>query len=455
MSKFWHLAKYNIIFNKISIGLLSFLSFVILFLCHYFFEDQKELGSALMQYSFYVMFMIFTGKMNAKNSMMFGIKHLVGLPLSKAEIVFLKSFADTLQLLPIACVFLYGFSLTFPNYHIPLILLIMFLSIAFGNIVAFNKRIDFSRMQHSKASFKNSFLYLHKYLEMFIQIILAVIGVAIILSVFKDSIFMQEYGFLIFIITAMFLAAFNTLKMLKDETRSYFIIRRDVFRIFIKIFVVGVPLLGFHHFYKSDIGKSLGQQMIAQNAFLGDLQSKLAEMDDLQNRQFLLMLVGQKEKELRQFIDGGNKIPWSYEVMGSYPIHIAVMTGNKKMIKILLNQAPEEVNRPGKSRLRTPIYSAIKSCNIEILELLIEHQANLDYQERDGNTPLHYASRRNCYGAVVLLGQNKASTKLKNKNGKTVFDLVSKKTGIPGLLKMMEKHSAVTSKDKRGPASTP
>lgn len=454
MNKFWHLAKYNIIFNRVSIGFLTILSLVIISLTTYFFEDVDERGSAMMQYSFYVMFMIFTGKMNAKNSMMFDIKHLVGLPLSKVEIVFTKSLADTLQLIPIASVFLYGFSLSFEGYHPILIASILVLAVTFGNIIAFNKRIDFSRMQHSKASFKNSFLYLHKYLEMFIQIILAVTGVAIILTVFESNIFMQEYGFFIFMTTALFLSGFNTLKMLKDETRSYFIFKRDISRIAIKLFVVGLPLLAFHRFYKSGEGKMLAKQVFAQNTVANDIKKKLEKLDDMGNRKFLLMLVGQEEDKLKKYIADGHEIPWDAEIMGNYPMHIAVISGNTNIVKTLLDVNPDAINKAGKFKNTTPIFGAVRACDMNMIEFLIENNANLNHQRADGDTPIHLAAKRKCYGGAILLGQGGADLNIKNKEGKLVYDFISKRTGIPSLLKQMDQPTESLTPSSRIPASS-
>ena len=73
MNLFWHLLKFNFIFNKVKIAFLAILSFVILVLTLYFHDSLEDAGSTMMQYSFYVMFMIFTGKMNARNNMMFDI----------------------------------------------------------------------------------------------------------------------------------------------------------------------------------------------------------------------------------------------------------------------------------------------------------------------------------------------------------------------------------------------
>ena len=141
MSKLWHLMKYNLIFYKVKLVFQASLAFFLLMICLYFYESDKELGEALMQYSFFIFFINYTGKINSKAGMMFDIKHLVALPLSKRELVFLKSFADAVEMLPISLVFLYGFSMAFPNYHILFVSFLLFLTIVFANIISLTKTL--------------------------------------------------------------------------------------------------------------------------------------------------------------------------------------------------------------------------------------------------------------------------------------------------------------------------
>lgn len=430
MSKFWHLVKFNIIFNRVTIVFLSFLSIFIVGICTYFYEVEKELGEALMQYSFYIMFMIFTGKMNSKNSMMFDVKHMLALPLTKKETIILKSFADSIQMLPVAAVFLYGVSLAFPKYHVFMAAIIIYLVLTLGNIIAFNKRIDFSRMQHSKASFKNSFLFLHKYLEMFIQIIITVMAIGLVIAVFEKNIFMQEYGFLILISTGLFLAASNTLKMLKDETRSYFILKRDAFRIGWKVIVVVLPLLFFHKAYKTgDLIKGLGSSS-NKDALTNKLIEKVKYIKNVGDKKVLLTIINNDEKGFDEYLAGKNEIPWNSEVMGSYPPHLAAGNGGVDIINKIIDIRPDAVNMPGKFKKKTPIYAAIRKCKLDVMELLLNRGANINHQDIDGNTPIHFAAQRKCYGGVLLLQEKGAKTHLKNMKGKYVVDYIPKSSGL-------------------------
>ena len=452
MSKFWHLVKFNILFNSVRIIFLSVLSLILLGLCSYFYDEPKEMGGALMQYCFYIMFMIFTGKMNSKNSMMFDIKHLMAMPMTKKEIVLLKSFADSFQMLPIALVFLYGFSLSFPQYHVLMAAIILYLVISFGNIIAFNKRIDFSRMQHSKTSFKNSFLFLHKFLEMFLQIIFVTMAVGLVNIVFAKNIFMQEYGFLILIATGVFLAGSSTLKMLKDETRSYFIFKRDVIRIGWKIIVVVVPLVVVHKAYKTEnLLKNFENMGLGQ---VGDtLNSKYKEkvniMSNLSEKTFLLTILNKDTKGFNEYINSKKEIPWEKEIMGSYPPHIAAGSDNLEILKTLIELKPDVVNLPGKFKKKTPLYSALRYCQLSSAQLLIDNGANIDHRDIDGNSPMIYAASRKCYGGVLLLKQHGAKVNLENLKGKTAMDFIPAKSGIKFFLNTEEELARGIASEKK------
>ncbi len=437
LDTFLHLIKYNLIFNKVRIAFLTVLSFIIYGLTTYFFETHKGAAEAMMQYSFYVMFMIFTGKMNARNNLMFDIKHLLALPLSKYEIIFLKSIADIVQLIPIASVFLYGFSISFPDFHFLFIVILFLMALTLANIIAFNKRVDFSRMQHSQASFKNSFLYFHKYLEMFIQIILAVFSIGMVLVVFEKNIMLREYGFLILLIVAVFLATQSSLKMLKDETRSYFVFRRDAFRIGWKVLVVAIPLLIFDHIYKD---KSFLKEHFKQSdPIVQKLKNKIEEIENITDKKFLLALVQNDEKSIAGYLKDPESIPWEAEIMGSYAPHLSVNMGKLDLLKQFVAIKPDIINMEGKYRKRTPIFSAVKRCHMEVLEYLIENKVDINHKDNTGMTPILFAAQNKCLGGVILLSSNGADLDVKDKLNQDIYYYLGNRSGLSYLLR--KKHA--------------
>ena len=322
-----HLIKYNLIFNKIRFAFLSFLAFVTFDLGYYFHDSQKEFGEFLMQYSLYFLFPIMIGKINSKNNLMFDIKHLMALPLTKNQIVFTKSAADVVEYIPLITIFLWGVHLGFPNYHISLIALGVPGILFCANMISFNKRIDFSRMQHSRASFKNSILYVHKYLEMMIAMTIVALAAAAILIGFKDYPIYQEYGLLVLIAIGIFFSFSSCLKMLKDETRSFFIMKRDIFRIGWKLALVGVPMIFVQNIEELTKGRS------NMKVLTNFINSKQMVNRDIKEKSFLLSLANDNEKAFDKFISENKLIPWESEVIGNYPAHIIAKNGNLSLME--------------------------------------------------------------------------------------------------------------------------
>jgi uncharacterized protein len=71
----------------------------------------------------------------------------------------------------------------------------------------------------------------------------------------------------------------------------------------------------------------------------------------------------------------------------------------------------------------TPLFFAIDKSRINNVRILIEHGADLDFQDSVGNTPVYYAAERQRYDIVLILLEAGADVRLKNKFGHGVVDL--------------------------------
>jgi hypothetical protein len=447
MKLLWHLIKYNFIFNKIRLIFLSIVSLIILFAGIYFHENPKDTGESILQYSMYIFFVIFTGKMNAKNNLMFDIKQMQSMPMTRSEMVLIKSVADIVHYLPIAIVFLYGFSLSQTNYHIWIIAPIFFGMLTVANIYSLNKRVDFSRMQHSSASFKNSFLFLHKYLGLGLQVVIISSVGMVLLVAFKDNFIIQEFLIVIFLVLAVFTVYSQTLKMLKDETLSYFVIKRDVFRIGWKGAVVGVPMLLFHLVYSGELnikGLNLGKGVTES------YREKIDMITNLEDKKVLMAIVQGEEKLFFKYLSNGTSVPWDSAIMGGYPIHLAVSGKNKIIISKLLELKPDEINRVGKFAKKTPIYSALRGCNMHMIDFLVDLGANINHQDKDGISPMMYAAKRNCYGAVLKFKSLSAKIDLKDKKGRDVFHYIGNDNGLAHIMGHKPKLERELASEKKG-----
>ena len=228
MNLIFHLLKFNFKFHKVRILLFTVGCLCLTGGVFYFYDTDAERGKSLIQYSGYLLFMIFTMSISPKSTMSLGMKHLLGLPMSKRQIVISQSIADLTYYFPVSFVTLYGFSLVYPQYHIFLVGIIFHLMLVVANMISMNKRIDFERMQHAKASFKNSFVYFKKYIDTSIHLIVIIFVVTMLVTLLNKKIYILEYAFIVVMITACFLMFNKTIKMLKDETLSYFLMKRDL-----------------------------------------------------------------------------------------------------------------------------------------------------------------------------------------------------------------------------------
>ena len=66
--------------------------------------------------------------------------------------------------------------------------------------------------------------------------------------------------------------------MLKDETMSYFIFKRDSLRIGIKLIVVAVPLFIFDQIYKSSDAKNFANSLIGNTSVAESLKKNVEKI---------------------------------------------------------------------------------------------------------------------------------------------------------------------------------
>ena len=83
MKLFLHFLKYNLIFNRAGLLLLSGIAMVIIGISHVTCDDGISAGHAIMQYCSYIFFIKITGKLNHKTSHSFDTKHMAALPCTK------------------------------------------------------------------------------------------------------------------------------------------------------------------------------------------------------------------------------------------------------------------------------------------------------------------------------------------------------------------------------------
>ncbi|MBD67060.1 MAG: hypothetical protein CME62_17795 [Halobacteriovoraceae bacterium] len=449
MKLVWFFCKQHFIFNKYRFLLISFISSLILSFGIFFYDKAADKAAFLMQYSIYPIFIILIGKINFRNNMMFDVKHMMSLPMSKKEVIWTKSLADVLHYFPVTFVFLYGFYLGFPNYNVFIVGIILHFVLFIANMIAFNKRIDFARMQHAQASFKNSFLWLNKTFDSMLFIFIIMLTSSIIIGGFKNHVLMQQYLMLIFCSIMGFIVYTKTIKMLTDETLSYLMLRRDLVRIGVKAMVIGVPLA--MTFYSEKFIQKKLKNLKQVSPVVKNLNKEYEKISlKVDDKRLLMAIAQQNTQEIETYLATHKDLPWDIEILGGYIPHIAAGSGNVMMLEEMLKRRPELINMKGKHKKRTPLFTAMANCQLNSAQFLLDHGAKLDVQDIHGDTPIIFAAKNKCYGGVVLLGHSGANIEIANKKNKTLQAYI-KGSGLDHIINQ----KSPTDKIKRSIASEP
>ncbi|XP_071818880.1 transient receptor potential cation channel subfamily A member 1 homolog isoform X3 [Apostichopus japonicus] len=99
------------------------------------------------------------------------------------------------------------------------------------------------------------------------------------------------------------------------------------------------------------------------------------------------------------------------------PLHLAVDSGENDIIELCLNHNAN-VNAVCGGR-NTPLHSACESSNIDTVKLLVERGAKIDSRNSEQSTPLHKACRTNRHRVVEYLLTNGASIERRDKDNFT------------------------------------
>lgn len=440
-----HLIKYNLKFHAIRVGFLVLTAVIIYVSGKVFSNDLKDLGQHLVQYSFYVLFFLIIGRLNTITNLMFGVKHLVGLPMSKAQIVIHKSISDIIFFVPASITFSLGLYYIVETIPFIFIWIGSIGAVVLANLIALNKRIDFSRMQHSKTSFKNTIVLFNKYLDSLFAVFITVMYVSIVYAIFKENPINLVWSCYVFLAIAIFFVYKQTLDMLSDESRSYFMVRRDIIPMGVKVVLFILPVIGattLSRFIEKD-----------DQELLSGVYSQVRDFMTLSEEDLKMpLLMSVYKKDYKRFEEvlkkDKDEIKWDHDIKGGYIIHWAAEAKDERFISSLLDIKPDEINRTSKNYHLTPLHIAIDICDMKVVELLIQRGADLNQADKKGSTPLMHAAQRGCFGAMFRLLDKKADVSKLDKDGKNYLDYLRKYSG-------MKEYIDSTYGQKRFPASIP
>jgi len=132
------------------------------------------------------------------------------------------------------------------------------------------------------------------------------------------------------------------------------------------------------------------------------------------------------------------------DVRGRYgmnPLHAAARSGNSEMVRILTEYGPPDINA-GDEIESTPLLSALGSHNFKdgsVLQLLLEHGADINVQNQAGQTPLLWASMNGALEVVRLLLEHGADVEAKDNDGKTALQVAAEE-GHDKVVELLREH---------------
>ena len=266
---FWHFFVSNLKYNKIELAISYVISFGVLTAFNFFKDPKNPEGDLLFSVAFYAVLYAFYS-----NKKKYNLKYMLSLPLSKSQLLANKVASDLVYFIPaISLAFWGGMHSKLGVDAIPLIILLVEV-VFFVSFIMFDSDIEQPRLENAKSSFLNRLIYVRKLADFFFLSIF-VMYVAFAVNLSPMSMFIKQYILIILLSVVLFFKFNRSLKLMKDESLSYFMPKRDLFRIGWKIGIFALPIIGaFITGYKlpSKYGHEKVFSMIERNKLQGFAQ---------------------------------------------------------------------------------------------------------------------------------------------------------------------------------------
>jgi ankyrin repeat protein len=329
------------------------------------------------------------------------------------------------------------------------LLVILTLVVMIVSLIMFDSDIEQPRLENTRASFINRLIYVRKGINFFFMATLATYT-AIGIHFSPLSMDIKQYG-AILLLSFVLIFKFNaSLKLMKDESLSYFIFKRDLWNMGIKMGVFVFPvimakILGVSTINISPYGDHAVFNMIRENN-VKELQLALKEKD-------YSTLVGKKGfkpihaaireghiKVLELLLKHGHDIALTNKIIdkkyqGFKPSHLAVLSKNVEMFKKVKELKEFEIDERTDKTLKTPLIVSAENCSEEVGDYLIGLGADVNAQDHKGKTPLMHSIEHGCDSLTSLLIASGPDLLLEDRKGKVAYEYMSSRDSMKYLLK--------------------
>jgi hypothetical protein len=429
MKIFLHFLKSNIKYNKLELAISYFLTFGIIIVFNYFKNPQNHDGELLFSVAFYAILYAFYS-----NKQKFSLKYLLSLPLSKTELLLMKVASDLLYFLPAIILAFWGvLHSDLPEFDMIPLLILMIEVLLFVSFIMFDGDIEQPRLDNARSSFLNRLIYVRKMIDFFFMSVF-VIFVAYILNSLPMSMLLKEYFLIILLAIVLFRKFQNSLKLMRDETLSYFVARRDLMRIGSKLgvfIVLGVTsmLLGIKSPSKyghEEIFSELGKEN--KEKFIQLLKETPKELVGKKGYNLANAAIDAGDLDaLKLILAAGHQIDWSArhdgeKFKGNTPAELAIQSANVELLKYLIEIKPEHVELfEGDVN---PLMAAAHFCHSEMIEFLLQSNYSPNTQDKEGNTAMHWAMKDRCLTGIAIMLEYGGDPTIENKRKQSVIGQV-------------------------------
>ncbi|CAF0763436.1 unnamed protein product [Didymodactylos carnosus] len=122
---------------------------------------------------------------------------------------------------------------------------------------------------------------------------------------------------------------------------------------------------------------------------------------------------------------GGDQFINTVDINGKNALHYAVETNRTDLVELFRRQEGCDINFQDRNS-QTPLHLAIRNQNLQIIDQLLEADANPDIQDQNGQTPLMFATSLNNIEIVKKLLNAEANTQLLDNQQMSAMDIAKK-----------------------------